>query len=63
MENPFKKIINDEKLPEVIKQKVMDDVALIKLSFDLADLFAIKYPSSLNEILNITKKDNNQNHH
>ena len=32
MENPFKTILANEKLPETIKQKVMDDVALIKLS-------------------------------
>ncbi len=58
MENPFKNILHDEKLPEIIKDRVMDDVALVKLSLDFADLFAVKYPSSLEDILKITgKKD------
>ena len=57
MENPFRKILQDEKLPEIIKDRVMDDVALVKLSLDLADLLAVKYPNSLEDILKITRRN------
>ncbi|RNL83394.1 hypothetical protein ED312_15060 [Sinomicrobium pectinilyticum] len=56
MENPFKKIIHDEELPQSLRKKVMDDVALIKLSLDMADLITVKYPLTVNEILKIKDK-------
>ncbi len=56
MENPFKKIIHDEELPQALRKKVMDDVALIKLSLDMADLITVKYPLTVNEILKIKDK-------
>ena len=55
MKNPFKKIIPNEELPELLKQKVLDDLELIKLSLEFADLFAIKYPETINSILKTTK--------
>ncbi|HLU51465.1 MAG TPA: hypothetical protein VKZ42_04815 [Flavobacteriaceae bacterium] len=58
MENPFKKIIRNEKLPSLIRERVLADVASIKLVLDIADLTMIKYPSSLEEIYKITKKNN-----
>ena len=57
MENPFKQIIRDEKLPELLKQRVVDDIALIKLWLEFADLFAIQVPDSLNDIINSLQKD------
>ncbi len=60
MENPFKNIIDNHQVPEMLRDKVMDDVRLIKLSLDLADLVAIKYPSSIIDILETTKNKNNQ---
>ena len=60
MKNPFKEIISNEKLPDLIRAKVLDDVELVKLTLDLADLIAIKYPGSLNDILRTTKKRDNQ---
>lgn len=60
MENPFKNIIDNQQVPEMLRDKVMDDVRLIKLSLDLADLVAIKYPSSIIDILETTKNKNNQ---
>ncbi|MGS2761084.1 hypothetical protein [Sinomicrobium sp. M5D2P9] len=56
MDNPFKNIIHDEELPKSLREKVMDDVALIKLSLDMADLIAVKYPLTANEILKIKDK-------
>ncbi len=57
MRNPFKQIIHREELPDVIKKKVMDDLELIKLTIDFADLFAIKYPESINDLLKTTQKN------
>ncbi|WP_312208472.1 MULTISPECIES: hypothetical protein [Empedobacter] len=56
MENPFKTMLADEKLPDTIKQKVMDDVALIKLSLEVADLVSVKYPSTIGNFFGIGKK-------
>lgn len=51
MENPFKKILHNEELPEVLKGKVLNDVAMIKLTIDMADLFVVKYPSTIADLL------------
>ncbi len=51
MDNPFKKILHNEELPEVLKDKVLNDVAMIKLSIDMADLFVVKYPSTMFDLL------------
>ncbi len=55
MENPFKKILRDEKLSLIVKSKVMQDVERLKLVIDFADLFAVKHPSVLNDILKTTR--------
>ncbi|GGF09889.1 hypothetical protein SAMN05443634_103247 [Chishuiella changwenlii] len=60
MENPFKTIIENEKLPEKLKQKVMDDIALVKLTLDLADLIAVKYPKTISGFFG--KKNKSANH-
>ncbi len=52
MDNPFKKILHNEELPEVLKEKVLNDVAMIKLSIDVADLFVVKYPNVVADLLN-----------
>ena len=52
MENPFKKIIQHQEVPKVLKQKVLNDVGMIKLTLDVADLFVVKYPSAIGDILN-----------
>lgn len=44
MENPFKKILHNEEVPKMLRDKVINDISLIKLSIDIADLFVIKYP-------------------
>jgi hypothetical protein len=63
MENPFKKILQHEEVPKALKEKVINDISLIKLSIDIADLFVVKYPSTIGNFL-ITenkKKANNTN--
>ncbi|WP_313386430.1 hypothetical protein [Chishuiella sp.] len=61
MENPFKTIITNEKLPETIKQKVMDDVALVKLTLNVAELVSVKYPKTIGSILSIGKNTSKKN--
>ena len=52
MENPFKKLLHHEEVPKALKEKVINDIDFIKLSIDMADLFAIKYPGVLGDIIN-----------
>lgn len=56
MENPFKKILHNEEVPKVLREKVINDISLIKLSLDIADLFVIKYPNTVGEFLDTEKK-------
>ncbi|MBT8316384.1 MAG: hypothetical protein HKP59_02040 [Lutibacter sp.] len=56
MENPFKKILHNEEVPKVLRERVINDISLIKLSIDMADLFVIKYPNTIGEILDTEKK-------
>lgn len=51
MQNPFKKIVENQQVPEMLRERVMGDIRMIKLSLDLADLVAVKYPSSIVDIL------------
>ena len=51
MNNPFKKILHNEELPEVLKKKVLNDVAMIKFGLEVADLFVIKYPTTIGDLL------------
>ncbi|WP_091890871.1 hypothetical protein [Polaribacter sp. KT25b] len=51
MSNPFKEILQHQEVPEVLKQKVLDDINMIKLTMDIADLFLVKYPSTIGDIL------------
>jgi len=49
--NPFKEILHNEELPDVLRDKVLNDVAMIKLSIDIADLFVVKYPNAIGDLL------------
>ena len=57
MENPFKKVINNEKLPDLIKKKVLDDINVIKLALDVADLLVIKFPETIGDLLEKKSKN------
>lgn len=52
MENPFKNLLQDQELPEVLKDKVLNDIGMIKLTLDVADLFVVKYPTTIGDLLN-----------
>lgn len=51
MNNPFTQILEDEQLPEIIRKKVIDDIDLINLSLDMADLFMVKAPEAMFTIM------------
>ena len=59
MKNPFKKILHNEIVPRELREKVIDDIALIKLSIEVADLFAVKYPDTIGEFL-INEKEKSE---
>lgn len=64
MDNPFKKILHNEELPQALKDKVLNDVAMIKLSIDVADLFVVKYPNTIVDLISAAdapKKPNEEN--
>jgi hypothetical protein len=54
MQNPFKNIVENQQVPEMLRERVMGDIRMIKLSLDLADLVAVKYPSSIVDLLSAT---------
>ena len=51
MSNPFKKILHHYEVPEVLKEKVLNDINMIKLTIDIADLFLVKYPNIIGDVL------------
>lgn len=57
MENPFKKILHNEQVPEILKNRVMNDISLIKLSIDLADLMVVKYPETIIDLLDFENEN------
>lgn len=63
MENPFKNIIQHEELPDKIRERVIDDIALIKLSLDMADLVMVKYPAIVMDIFNTAHQNQQKKKH
>jgi len=57
MENPFKQILHNEEVPKMLRDKVINDISLIKLSIDIADLFVIKYPGIAGSFLEGDNKE------
>lgn len=51
MNNPFKRIIHHHSVPGILKKKVLSDIGMIKLTLDVADLFLVKYPNAIGDIL------------
>tara|TARA_R110002096_G_scaffold56623_3_gene144429 strand:- start:2674 stop:2847 length:174 start_codon:yes stop_codon:yes gene_type:complete len=57
MENPFKKIaLPPQEVPKELKNKVMTDVARMKLLNDIADLFSNNYTSAAKAFFEKKKK-------
>ena len=49
MNNPFKKILINQEVPNTLKSKVLDDIGMIKLTYDKADFFLLKFPGTLSD--------------
>ena len=49
MKNPFKKILTSHEVSNVLKNRVIDDIKMIRYTFDVADLFLMKYPGTLSD--------------
>lgn len=58
--NPFKEILNDEKLPDEIKKRVMADIARLKNSTDITDLLLVKYPDIFSDIVDNKEIDSSK---
>lgn len=58
MDNPFKKILQDEKLPDYLKDRVIDNLNFIKLSLDMSELYVVKIPQTFQSL--IGNKDKNK---
>ncbi|HLW63324.1 MAG TPA: hypothetical protein VKY33_07980 [Flavobacterium sp.] len=56
IENPFKKIIQEIELPEAMKDKVINNVNLIKLSLELSELFLVSIPDVVFNFMETEKK-------
>jgi len=61
MSNPFKRIIHHHSVPKVLKEKVLSDIGMIKLTLDVADLFLVKYPNTIGDFLSNDHKPNDKN--
>lgn len=61
MKNPFKQILADEKLPDIVREKVIKDINLINLSIDLADLFLVKNPDLFKTLFSDEEEDDDKN--
>lgn len=49
MNNPFKRIQTKHDVSGILKNKILDDISMIKKSFDIADLFLMKFPSTISD--------------
>lgn len=56
IENPFKKIIQEKELPEAMKDKVINNINLIKLSLELSELFLVSIPDVMFNFLETEKE-------
>ena len=49
MKNSFKKILTTHEVPKVLKNKILDDINMIRRTLDISDVFLIKYPGTLSD--------------
>ena len=56
MKNPFKELLHQEELPQILREKVVDDINFIKLSIDMADLFLVKHPKTMQSFIQDDKE-------
>ncbi len=49
MSNPFKRMQTTQEVSSILKNKILDDIKMIKYSLDISDLFLMKYPSTVSD--------------
>ena len=49
MKNPFKQILTTHEVPKLVKNKILEDIDMIRQTFDITDLFLMQYPSTLSD--------------
>lgn len=57
MDNPFKKILQDEKLPDYLKDRVIDNLNFIKLTLDVTELYTVDVPHILGSFVGDVNKE------
>lgn len=57
MDNPFKKILQDEKLPDYLKDRVINNLNFIKLTLDVTELYAVEVPNIISSISGESNKE------
>ncbi len=60
MKNSFKKILTKHEVPENLKNKIFDDIKMIRRTFYISDLFLMKYPNTLSDFFIQQEKINNK---
>lgn len=60
MNNPFKEILENEQLPEIIRKRVIDDIDLINLSLQVADLFVVKTPEVISDFFDLATDERSE---
>jgi hypothetical protein len=49
MKNSFKKILTKHEVPKVLKDKILDDINMIRRTFYISDAFLMKFPNTLSD--------------
>jgi len=49
MKNPFKEILTKKEVSFNLKNKILDDIHMIKLTYEINDLFLTKFPSTISD--------------
>lgn len=61
MNNPFKRIRHYYSVPKELKEKIISDISMIKLTLDIADFFLVKFPNPVCDLF-IGSKNGNKEH-
>ena len=51
MENPFKGIQNRNNVPRTLKKRVLDDITMIKSTFEFNNFILKKFPSTITNFM------------
>lgn len=49
MKNPFKEILTSKEVSSNLKNKILDDIGMVNLTYQFADLFLMKFPETISD--------------